>query len=110
MRWFWQKYKEPDPEEFFLQLGRASRSNYTNEDRYRDFRQLFLSTEQGKRVLHELMSWGRVFKPTIPRPNEKEYMIWVNEGMRNFALKLMAALNAEPIDSPKKTSSKGDSQ
>ena len=101
MNWkFWKRYKpgKPDPEAMFEELSLAypGKGKYTDMDRYRDFRQLFMGSVQGKRVLHELYSWGHMFKTSIPGNKQPDRMIWQNEGERNFALKLLAALNAEP--------------
>ncbi len=68
---------------------------YMPMDRYRDFKKVF-STEEGKRVLREILSWGRVFRsPAFGNPIDPVAMA-VTFGERNMALKLLATINHEP--------------
>ena len=68
---------------------------YAPMDRYRDFKDVF-STDQGKRVLREILSWGRVFRsPSFSSPIDP-YAMAVTFGERNMALKLLATINHEP--------------
>lgn len=77
--------------------------NYTPKDRYQDFRQLFTGTEQGKRVYRELLSWGKLFVPSVHSSPIDPLRMAVIEGHRNFAVKLMAAVNIEPPEQERKT-------
>lgn len=76
--------------------------NYTPKERYNDFRQLFTGTEQGKRVYRELLSWGKLFNPAIQGTPIDPYRMAVAIGERNFATKLMAAVNIDPPEQPQK--------
>ena len=68
---------------------------YTPMDRYRDFKKVF-STEEGKRILREILSWGRVFRTPSFRSPIDPYAMAVTFGERNMALKLLATINQEP--------------
>jgi len=70
--------------------------NYTSKDRYQDFRQVFTGSEQGKRVLREILSWGRLFKPSVMGSPIDPYALAIRDGERNSALKLLVVVNNEP--------------
>ena len=58
------KKKTPDPPSPFdviASLGEQP-GNYTARDKYRDFKTVFLSTAEGRRVLWTLLGWCRVFQ------------------------------------------------
>ena len=79
-----------------LILGLKKTDQYHPMDAYRDFRKVFLGTDEGKRVLREILSWGRVFRsPTFGNPIDP-YAMAVTFGERNMALKLLATINHEP--------------
>ena len=72
-----------------------SQDGYSPMDRYRDFRKVE-STDEGKRVLREILSWGRMFRaPILGKPIDP-YAMAVAFGERNIALKLLATLYNEP--------------
>jgi len=100
--WLRRHVGQPDPELLFEQIARfhPGRARYSDMDRYRDFRQLFLQSEQGQRVLHEIMSWGHVYRSIGPKRNEPEPVPWIKMGERNMALKILTTINAEPIARP----------
>ena len=76
-----------------------SRDGYPPMERYRDFRKVF-GTEEGKRVLGEILSWGRILgSPILGRPVDP-YAMAIAFGERNMAQKLMAAVYIEPVDKP----------
>ena len=84
-----------------LLLTLPAREGYTPVDRYRDFRKVF-GTDEGKRVLSEILSWGRILRvPVLGKPIDP-YAMAVAFGERNLALKLMAAVNIEPPDKPQR--------
>ena len=68
-------------------------------DRYRDFRQVFLNSEAGKRVLLDLMARGHYHKISAvlnmpdPKPELRTYLL---EGERNFILWVLDVLHREP--------------
>lgn len=75
---------------------------YTAMDRYQDFRRVFLGSEEGKRVLRELLAWGHCFRPSVPAAAGPidPYAVVRNEGERNIALRLLKVVNTEPVDRP----------
>ena len=74
-------------------------------DRYRDFRKVF-GTAEGKRVLNEIVAWGRILRtPVLGKPIDPHAMA-VAFGERNLALKIIAAVYIEPVDKPEKQSRK----
>jgi len=74
---------------------------YSKEDRYNDFRQLFTSTEQGKRVYAEILSWTHLFQPDVSGTGSIDVnRTFVRTGERNIGLKLLGAVNIEPPQSP----------
>ena len=88
---------EPDLEAFLDDLRAATLGDsYGRLDRYRDFRAVF-GTEQGKRVLWELLGWCRIYQ--IYRGHDTTE-IFRREGRRNIGLRLLATMNEEPVDRP----------
>lgn len=87
-----------DPEEFLADLYKAKLGgSYTNLDRYREFREVFLSTEAGRRVLFQVLSWGRIYTNDFdPQPTVHAFQA----GERNLALRIFATLNTVPVELP----------
>lgn len=85
-----------------------SQQNYTPKDRYHDFRRIFTSDE-GKRVLREILSWGGMFRPSVIGNPVDPYRMAIREGERNMALRLLAAIYNEPPERPEKTGKRGKS-
>lgn len=79
-----------------------STDNYSSRDRYADFRQVFTGSDQGKRVYRELLAWGKIFSTSVSGTPIDPYKMMIAEGHRNFATKLMAAVNIEPPELPEK--------
>lgn len=86
---------------------------YEPVDRYNDFRKVFLETEQGRRVLRQVLGWGHLLKShfvNMPRPIDP-YSIIGFEGERNLALRIFSVMLVEPTKKPDKqttTASKED--
>lgn len=86
----------PDPVAFLERLGRSRvGENYTDIDRYRDFRRVFLDTPRGRRVLWQLFEMGNLFAPVAVLPADP-YAAYHRDGARNLALNILAILNADP--------------
>lgn len=75
--------------------------NYTPRDKYQDFHQLF-STDQGQRVLREILSWGRMFSTPITGSPVDPYLSHVRIGEANIAIKLLSVISNEPPEQPTK--------
>lgn len=90
-----------DPLEFLASLP-ANGPGYTDMDRYRDFRKVLMGSDEGKRVLREILSWGHMFKPPVHgRPIDPLAMA-IDGGERNMALRLLATVNQEPPERPQR--------
>lgn len=80
-------------------------ANYSPRDKYQDFHQLF-STVQGKRVLREILSWGRMFATPITSSPIDPYLSHVRIGEQNIALKLLSIVSNEPPEQTTQTRKK----
>lgn len=68
---------------------------YSPQQRYQDFRQLF-GTDQGQRVLAEIVSWGKLFRtPSLGNPVDPAKAVLVL-GEANIAKRLLFTYNFEP--------------
>jgi hypothetical protein len=86
----------PDPVAFLERLGRSRvGESYTDIDRYRDFRRVFLESPSGRRVLWQLFEMGNLFAPVAVLPADP-YAAYHRDGARNLALNILAILNADP--------------
>ena len=96
---------DPDPEAFLAELAAAypGKKYSKSIDRYRDFRRLFLDSEEGKRVLYEILSWGGMFRSAAPAANFDPYQTMFLNGQQDIAFRLLAAMNAEPSARPTST-------
>ena len=80
-------------------------SSYTPMDRYRDFIKTF-GTPEGKRTFTQIMQWGNISRAHYTVDMQSNEM-FLKEGERNLALKIMAALSAVPRDQPTERRKKG---
>jgi len=86
----------PDPIAFLERLARSQvGENYTDADRYRDFRRVFLDGPEGRRVLWQLFEMAHLFAPVVMLPGDP-YEAYHRDGARNLALAIFAILNADP--------------
>lgn len=83
---------------------------YSDQDRYADFRAVFMGTEQGRRVLREILSWGRMFKSAAVGVPVDPYAMAMREGERNIALRLLATVHHEPRGKPAQTTKRPERQ
>ena len=87
---------EADPEAFFEALMRARLgAGYGPVERYRDFRRVFAGPA-GRRVLWQILEWAHLFRPVAVRGDSSE--TYRRDGVRNIGLRILATLNAEPLD------------
>ena len=81
----------------------ASSELYTPKDRYHDFRKIFMGSDEGKRALREIVSWGRLLnEPKLPNPIDP-YRLAIREGERNIVRRLIATVYIEPPERPTKS-------
>lgn len=93
-----------DIQEFLGSLAESfyGRDEYTKMDRYRDFRRVFLDTEEGKRVLYELMGWGQIYGAIPSKKEQSDRDVFLMLGGRKIVLQLLQTINLEPkMDQPK---------
>ena len=83
-----------------LAAKHPGRHAYTDMDRYRDFRAVFLGSDQGKRVLYEILGWGRMFQSSPLIGKFETNHTFFHEGERNLALRIFTASRVEPTERP----------
>lgn len=109
IRWPWRRHHvgDPDPEAFFAELAVShpgkGYSQKNSMDRYRDFRRVFLDSEQGRRVLYELLSWGHTFRSPAKISNFQTNETFFHDGEAHFAKMIISTMNAEPKARPTST-------
>lgn len=75
-------------------------------DRYRDFRQVFLATEAGRRVLDDLLFMARFHERTAVKGDALE--TYFREGQRSVALQVLIILEREPGQPPQRQQTRED--
>lgn len=78
----------------------APPEGYTPQDRYRDYRQLFMGSEQGQRVLRDILKQGHLLRPSLTGRPVDPYAVVALEAERNFALRILTAIHDEPKAQP----------
>ncbi len=59
-----------------------------------------MGSSEGKRVLREIISWGRILKsPVLTNPVDP-YLLAIQEGERNIVRRLLVTINMEPPEPP----------
>jgi hypothetical protein len=88
----------PDPRDFFEELVKVRLGErYTETDRYKDFRAVFLGRsgpEQGNRVLWQILEWTRMYQ-RVAAPGDP-HETYFRDGERNIGLRILVTLNVEP--------------
>jgi len=92
----------PDIEAVFADLAAThpGRGRYAPLAVYRDFRAVFLGSEQGKRVLYEILSLGHMFASSPALGRFDTNRTFFAEGERNLAIRIFGNVNNEPKDIP----------
>lgn len=94
--------KKP-PDLFDILAGFPSTANYTAHDLYVDFRKVFFGSDEGKRVLKNILELGLVFtEPEIASPIDP-YLLAQMRGRRWMALKILKLSQFEPKEAPTRT-------
>jgi len=70
--------------------------DYDPIDRYNDFRDVFLKSDQGRRVLKQILSWGRLSRSTAVGNPIDSLRMALGEGERNLVLQILAVMLVEP--------------
>ncbi len=98
--------KLQDPFEVLREAAQASDRGYKNSPQMReDFRALFFSSPQGKRVFHQIMDWAGFFRTSVVKGDP--YATHVREGEKNLAARVWAACLHEPVEPPTTTKKRG---
>lgn len=72
------------------------------EQLHSDFVHVFLSSEQGRRVLRTILNWGHILGSPLHEFDSNK--LWMAEGERNLAYRILAAAMVEPKPHPPQTS------
>jgi hypothetical protein len=94
----------PDLIAFLSEISRSWPPNYGPENRYADFRQLFLGSEQGQRVLQQIVVWSNLWRPSFVKGDPG--LTAFHDGQRNLGLTILAALHNEPKPRPSRVTTK----
>lgn len=74
---------------------------YLAVDRYRDFREVFLGSDRGRRVLSEIINkFCHRNASSVALAGADPYKTQFAEGERNVAIKIMLTLQNEPQEMP----------
>ncbi len=85
---------------FDLIAALPSAEGYSPDDKYRDFRQVLLGSDAGKRVLREILTWTHTLRSSVIGRPIDPYLTHVHEGERNIGIKLQNTLLFEPKAKP----------
>ena len=94
--------RKPNPESLLRELARYG-SYSSGMDMYREFRLVFLETEQSKRVLSQILNWAHIMRSTA---DIEPIQMAILNGERNLGLKILSTIESEPIDPPTRARSK----
>lgn len=100
------KLKEEEEEELpeeqdFLTILKSSfytTGNRTKLDRYREFRLVFLGSDEGKRVLYEILGMAKLQARLVephPAPVDEKRLL-LREGARQLAADIIDVIHKEP--------------
>ena len=97
----------PDFEALLAEITRARISpDYTEMDRYRDFRQVFMGTDAGKRALAIILGWGHIVRNAAALANHDTNKTQFFNGENNLALRILSTVYVEPKPRPTRAISK----
>ena len=95
--WFRHARGNPDPDAFQRRLAGAfgiDPRQYPPDRLHNDFATVFLRGPAGRRALYKILEWGHLYQPVFVAGDP--YGTAFRDGERNLALRILAALNAEP--------------
>ena len=78
----------------------AARKTSSDMDKYRDYRQVFLGSEQGLRVLASILADCHFFRTPVQSRPVDPYATHIAIGERNAAQRLMKTIMEEPKPKP----------
>lgn len=68
--------------------------------RYQTFRKVLFESEEGKKVLHEILGWCQILNVMPPAPPIDPYLLSFHEGERHIGSKIIRAMLIEPREKP----------
>ena len=74
--------------------------NYSADDRYRDFRRIFIDDEAGTRVLHQILAWTKMFRVVRPSTPMDPLLLAYHEGERHIGAMILDTITREPVNKP----------
>ncbi len=86
-------------------LAEAQTSGRNAIERHAEFRQVFLGSDMGKRVLYDILAAGHVWQSSVVRAVEKgidPYLTHVREGERALAITILKWIHKQPTIAPDK--------
>lgn len=84
-------------DDMMAHLADSMTAGRTRMDRYREFRQVFMGSDAGKRVLYDILAWGHLYQTSMrSNPHQTAF----HEGERHIGLKIMTTVHLEPSDQP----------
>jgi len=96
----------PTPEVLARQIAAAAGAGrYTEWDRYRDYRRVLLGTQEGRRVLNDILEACGVYRPSHVRGETHETAR--REGRREIGLMILHRMNFEPAERPAQAEREG---
>ena len=88
-----------DPDGFLAELNAAMSGNYSDMDRYREFRSVLLGSDAGKRVLRQILTWAHMWQTSF---DANPSLMAFNEGERMIGIRILSAIHTEPVEKPTK--------
>ena len=97
-----------DPDAFFRDLAAAQLgAGYGAAERRRDFRSVF-ATPAGRRVLWTLFDWCGLYRPVAVKGDP--YETYHRDGRRDIGLRILKALDTEPLERPDSAQSESEKE
>ena len=103
-----------DIDDFLAEIAGAQTDRRDPRDRFREFRAVFLATDEGRRVLYDILTWCHRYQSPVSRnPETGEahvYNTFIKLGEHSVGHKILAAIHKQPRpDRPTSTrKSEGD--
>ncbi len=99
--WPFRRMGRPDADALFDELARAPGEKMSKRDRYQEYRALFLGSDQGRRVLRDIMDEAHSLGCPVPMNGQIDPLrAMVRIGEQNTVRNIINAMNAEPSPTP----------
>jgi len=94
-----------DIDHLLTEYARSKAAERNPIDRHREFSRVFLGSEEGKRVLADIVAWGNMWKSSIYAQSSD--VTAAREGARRLVLQILATISVEPTDPPTQQGKEG---